>query len=50
MGLENLRSVFQAEIGDRISDYQTNQPLPGGNPGSTLTSIAGTHFEPSPNN
>jgi len=50
LGLENLRSVFQADIEGRISDYQTNQPLPGGNPESTLTSIAGTHFEPSPNN
>jgi len=50
LGLENLRSIFQTDIESRISDYQTDQPLPGGNPESTLTSIAGTHFEPSPNN
>ena len=26
MGLENLSSIFNADIGDRIKDYQTTQP------------------------
>ena len=43
MGLENLRSIFQDDIQNRVDDYQVSQPLPGGTPSSILTSVKGAH-------
>jgi len=43
LGLENLKSIFQTDIKNKVEDYKTNQPLPGGAPTSVLASTKGAH-------
>jgi hypothetical protein len=43
LGLENLKSIFQTDIKNKVEDYKTSQPLPGGAPSSVLASTKGAH-------